>query len=126
MAQRRGFRLDAHDAAAFAICLLAAVALFLAGLLNEARAHDDAHWIQNEPRYKMTSGTAHCCSKDHCGMLQPGETVQRVSNGWLVVDTGQIFEDDQPYGLYESINTVIWRCKFPNNWVCLFYPKTGF
>jgi hypothetical protein len=88
-------------------------------------AHDDAWWIEVEKSYRMTSGTAHCCSKDHCRRVTPG-AVERIAGGWLVVETGQTFKDDQPTGLYESIDLDMWECSWPGNWVCLFFPKTGF
>jgi hypothetical protein len=90
-----------------------------------AQAHDDAWWIEIEKSYRMTSGTSHCCSKNHCHRVKPGE-VERIAGGWLVVETGQVFQDNQPYGLYESIDLDMWQCSWPNNWVCLFFPKTGF
>jgi hypothetical protein len=105
--------------------MLKYLALLGALICAPVMAHDDAWWIEIEPKYRTTSGLSHCCSKDHCRVVKEGQ-VERIAGGWLVVSTGQVFEDGQPTGLYESIDVQMWECSWPGNWVCLFYPKTGF
>jgi hypothetical protein len=102
--------------------LLVAAGVVTAGV---ATAHDDAWWIEQEPTYRRADNTAHCCSKYHCNPIS-SELVERVAGGWVYLPSGQLFADDQPYGLYQSIDIQFWGCTQGAGLGCLFTAKTGF
>lgn len=93
-----------------------------------AWAHGDASWIMREPRFLDRQGF-HCCGTSDCAVVPRGQ-VMRVKGGWLVLDTGRLFHDDDR-DLYVSIDAEIWLCRRPDVMTgrpvdrCLFVPGLG-
>lgn len=106
--------------ALLAAALLAAPLLATAVLLPApVLAHDEAAWIEREPRYRMRHSSSHCCDPSHCRRI-PASFVLRVAEGWRA-GTGEVFLDERQ-GLYQSIDQDWWACGSAETTWCLFVP----
>jgi len=93
--------------------------------LGEAKSHNDASWIMQEPRFVMKSGV-HCCGPTDCQRLPKG-AVSLTKDGYVVLRTGQLFPREDSVR-YDSIDEDYWSCqRSPESPVhCLFTPSLGF
>ena len=99
-----------------------------AGLLigANAKAHDDADWIQKNPAYIDKSGR-HCCGPVDCQVMPLTKKAIRLPDGWEIEG---IFFQDGSRGLYESTDEKIWWCIGVHDYdplkgkaKCLFMPE---
>lgn len=96
--------------------------LALAIVTSSVQAHDDAEWIQKEPRYVDANGT-HCCNKHDCGRIE-SDLVREIEPGvWVYLPTGQRFNHGER-GTYASKDVTFWACKYAMSEKvrCLFSP----
>lgn len=95
------------------------LALWLAPVV--AVAHGDAQWIA-DGHYTGIDGI-HCCGPADCSAF-PADAIKRVDGGWQIVETGQLFKDEER-GIYESTDLQVWLCRRYSDHRCLFFPRSG-
>lgn len=97
--------------------------LFLPVLLlmaGPAWGHGDAAWIMQDTK------TSYCCGPSDCERA-PLSAIRATRGGWLVIATGQVFNEGDP-DLHMSKDQDFWWCRPPNlggKVKCLFAPAGG-
>ena len=106
------------------------------GLLAEqARAHGDASWIQQNPAYKRYQyPQQHCCGPEHCGVAPAGKFID-APGGVMDTATQRIYLRSHGTGVYVSKDENWWWC-WTYQWsgvgvggkepTCIFKPSSGF
>lgn len=96
------------------------VPVVAAGLLlaGPAAAHDDAMWVETGG-YKDKAGVP-CCGEKDCRVAGPG-VLKRIPGGWLHVPTQTSVKDDDPGGVYPSIDAQLWECDRGGELKCVFW-----
>lgn len=89
-------------------------------------AHDDAAWIQSDPRYVDKAGI-HCCSPHDCGRISEADICEVEPGVWMVLETRQTFRWGER-GTYASKDLTPWACRVGGSRTvrCLFPQGGGF
>lgn len=105
-----------------ALCLVIGVIALLAWF-SPAKAHGDAMWIAEDPKYVRPSG-AHCCSPVDCARLSDDDVEAIAPGEWRIRSTNQTFRQGDK-GVYPAIRPGYWGCKPGEAYVCFFFDGGG-
>lgn len=89
-------------------------------LASPAWGHGDAAWIMEDGK------TSYCCGPSDCERA-PLSAIRATRGGWLVIATGQVFNEGDP-DLHMSKDQDFWWCRPPSmggKVKCLFAPAGG-
>lgn len=98
--------------------LIAALALLYCAI-TPARAHGDATWIMQEPRYVDPLGI-HCCGPSDCEPVPDSEIDESQD---IITHRGDPLSKRER-GVYWSIDDRYWVCR-RENVKCIFRPQPG-
>lgn len=105
--------------------LFYAGSMFAAAL--DARAHDDAAWIMDNPGYVDDAGV-HCCGPSDCRRESAAKFREAPEGVYVAIGAGD--ETLMPrrlvgHGLYASTDDDWWMCIRAGVIRCVFKPTTG-
>ena len=111
-----------------AVVIAALVAVIVASLLPApARAHGEARWIADNPRY-LDRDNMHCCGVADCRREHAAKFREAPEGVYVATGAGDEFLMPRRLvgaGLYPSIDGDWWICIRAGSVRCVFKPATG-